>query len=267
MSTTNVTGEVLTSPINISNINCIFNACALNIVGNVAATFDVQNADATTKNSSSIRVNGELVTNTTAKGIFIVFQDEDWSPEVFRAAFRRDESSTVTSVINNVPPSTYTVIVYDLEEDGLPATTPSLELNNTVQVEGKEGLFFMSYICVSFTFSIAEPTMADSTAATIRSNGTAITVVCHDSSCVLVGREYGSRSLLVDTISDTMVKPIGKSGNYTFSVFMMNGKHNISEEPVVTKRFEIQPTKNDQGKNYSVIFCKCFLLLGVHCFR
>ena len=249
-----MTGKVLTSLINISNINCIFNACALNIVGNVAGTFDVQSADVRTKDSSSVRVNGELVTNTTAKGIFIVFQDEDGSPDVFRAGFRRDDSTTsVTSVINNVPPSTYTVIVYDLEEDGLPATSPSLELNNTVQVEGKEGLFFISYICVSFTFSIAEPVMADSTAATIRSNGTAITAVCHDSSCVLVGREYGSRSLLVDTISDTMVKPIGKSGNYTFSIFMMNGKHSISEEPIVTERIEIRPRKIDPGKSCLVI--------------
>ena len=123
------------------------------ILGNVAATFDVQSADANTKNSGSIRVNGELVTNTTAKGIFIVLQCDDGS-HVFRAAPRRDESSTVTSVINNVPPSTYTVIVYDLEEDGLPATTPSLELNDTQRVMEMEGLFFMSNasVCLYYIF-------------------------------------------------------------------------------------------------------------------
>ena len=121
------------------------------ILANVAATFDVQSASATTKDSGSITMTGELVTNTTAKGMFIVLQCEDGSPDVFRAVPRPDESTTsVTSDITNVPPSTYTVIVYDLEEHGLPATIPSLELKDTLGVMKMEGLFFMSngsYYC------------------------------------------------------------------------------------------------------------------------
>ena len=97
------------------------------------------------KDSGSITMTGELVTNTTAKGCFIVLQCEDESPDVFRAAPRPDKSTTsVISVITNVPPSNYTVIVYDLEEDGLPATTPSLELIDRLRVMEMEGLFFMS---------------------------------------------------------------------------------------------------------------------------
>ena len=71
-----------------------------------------------------------------------------------------------------------------------------------------------------------------------------MTVVCEfddiqDLSCVLVGREYGDKTLLlVENIINTIDVPIDKNGTYTFSIFVMDGQ-NISEEPVVTERIEI----------------------------
>ena len=86
-----------------------------------AATNDVQGANVVANGPGTINVTGEFIASTTAKGCFIVFQCEEGFPDVFRALLLPDNpSTTVNSTINNVPPSNYTFIIYDLEEDALP---------------------------------------------------------------------------------------------------------------------------------------------------
>ena len=84
-----------------------------------AATFDVQNATVNAA-SNGIIVTVNFITNTTATGCFIALQSEDGSPDEFRALLRPESETTLVATIDNVPPSTYTALFYDLEQDGLP---------------------------------------------------------------------------------------------------------------------------------------------------
>ena len=100
------------------------------------ATYDVQRVNAS--GSSTITVIVELMSNATAKGVFIVLWSEDGSPDELRALLRPDNHSTsVNYTIDNVPPSTYTVSAYDLEQDGLPNADPACEQSTTVSVTMK----------------------------------------------------------------------------------------------------------------------------------
>ena len=85
-----------------------------------------------------ISVTADLITDSLARGLFIVFQsdddDDDGSPDEFRAVLREGEEDSVSSTIPAPPPSTYSVLVYDLENDGLPNTHPALHLYDPVIV-------------------------------------------------------------------------------------------------------------------------------------
>ena len=98
---------------------------------------------------------GEFVSNSAAKGVFIVLQSVDGSsPDVFRAVLRPESGMTLTDVIAAVPPSTYLPAFYDLEEDGLPNSSPAVEQSNTVIVKGEgECHLFFSIIYVSNVLS------------------------------------------------------------------------------------------------------------------
>ena len=91
---------------------------------------------------------GEFIKNTTAKGCFIVLQCDYGSPDLFRALLLPDTFSTfVESIITNIPPSTYHMLVYDLEEDGLPNSIPAVEQNNNkIDVEGEGECLLVYYI-------------------------------------------------------------------------------------------------------------------------
>ena len=81
-----------------------------------SATFDVQNVTATST-GSKIFINGTFATNSTAKGLFVVLQCDDGSPDEFRALLSEgNREHDVT-----VPSSTYTILVYDLEHTALPS--------------------------------------------------------------------------------------------------------------------------------------------------
>ena len=128
--------------------------CALRVVNYdqcssfIVATHDVQSAvGSTTGASNEITVTGEFIQNTTASGCFIVLQSESGSPDVFRALLLPANFKTsVESIITNIPPSTYHMLVYDLEEDGLPNSTPAVEQNNSVTVEGEGECLLVYYI-------------------------------------------------------------------------------------------------------------------------
>ena len=99
-----------------------------------AATFDVQNATVNAA-SNGIAVTVNFITNTTATGCFIVLQSEDGSPDEFRALLRPESETTLEATIDNIPPSTYTALFYDKEQDGLPNSNVAYE-GNQVTVAG-----------------------------------------------------------------------------------------------------------------------------------
>ena len=103
------------------------------------ATNDVQSAAAATTKGTNNKINltGEFIENTTAQGCFVVLQCEYGNPDVFRALLLPDDFSTsVKSTILNILSSTYHMLVYDLEEDGLPSSHPAVEQITTVTVLG-----------------------------------------------------------------------------------------------------------------------------------
>ena len=95
------------------------------------ATYDVQVASLTASGQNKMDVTVEYIENTTAKGCFLVLQNSPVSPDMF-VAVPQSQSS-----IENIPASMYTVFVYDLEQDGMPNTSPAYEQNNYIAVSGK----------------------------------------------------------------------------------------------------------------------------------
>ena len=89
--------------------------------------------------SNSINVTGEFITNSTARGCFLVLRSEDGSPDAFRALLRSQPDSALMGTIDDLVSSTYTLLVYDLEQSGLPNIHPAYEVNNnfTVNRTGK----------------------------------------------------------------------------------------------------------------------------------
>ena len=88
------------------------------------ATYDVQNPEATWS-EDGMMVTGEFITDSRARGCFIVIISYEDTADVFRALQREDSSVTHIEEIINVPPSTYTVYAYDLEENALPNPFPA----------------------------------------------------------------------------------------------------------------------------------------------
>ena len=77
---------------------------------------------------------GVFATDSLAKGLFLVLQSEDGSPDEFRAVLReRQEDSHIT-----VPPSTYTLLAYDLEEDALPNENVAFKLQETLVMKNRK---------------------------------------------------------------------------------------------------------------------------------
>ena len=102
-----------------------------------AATFDLQTGNTSSDGIEGvISVIGYFINNTRAKGFFVVLQCEDGSVDVFRAVLPKNDSSTsLSGAINSVPPSTYAVFFYDLENDGLPNRKVAYQQNSTIVVE------------------------------------------------------------------------------------------------------------------------------------
>ena len=99
----------------------------------LSATYDVQVASLSASGQNKMDVTVEFIENTTAKGCFLVFQNSSESPEVFVAVSRSQSS------IENIPASLYAVFVYDLEQHGIPNTSPAYEQTNiTVRGKGKK---------------------------------------------------------------------------------------------------------------------------------
>ena len=119
----------------------------------IIATNDVQSAAASTNGTNNmILITAKFIEHTTAKGCFVVLQCQYGSPDVFRALLLPNNfSGSVENTIDGVPASTYSMLVYDLEEDGLPNTKPAVEQSRTVTVEG-EGKYVLFWHLASFCY-------------------------------------------------------------------------------------------------------------------
>ena len=175
---------------------------------------------------------GEFVSNSAAKGVFIVLQSVDGSsPDVFRAVLRPESGMTLTDVIAAVPPSTYLPAFYDLEEDGLPNSSPAVEQNDSLTVQGEDVSNNALSRYVSYLSS------------------SEVQIECDDidgSSCVLVYREYGNKTLVVKEYPQNTVFPVtltvdGDPENYTFAIFGKRGS-DINERPIVEGKVTIPVT-------------------------
>ena len=86
---------------------------------------------------------GEFMSGSQATGCLVVLQGPPSSPDIFRALLKTQSQDTVSTTVP-VPPSTYTVYGYDLEENGLPNTTPAVVLES--QIVNTSG-YLNNYLC------------------------------------------------------------------------------------------------------------------------
>ena len=83
-----------------------------------------------------ISVSGTFVTNSLARGCFLVIQCNEDTADIFVAIERKGTDQIVNESIP-VPPSSYIVYAYDLEENALPhhipaySPSPEIIINNT----------------------------------------------------------------------------------------------------------------------------------------
>ena len=98
----------------------------------LAATYDVQSATAEVM-GSEIEMTLHFITNSHAVGSLVVLQSDSGSPDEFRVLLRSGSDLTVTDMIS-VPPSTYTLYVYDLEEDGHINREPAILPDDKIRV-------------------------------------------------------------------------------------------------------------------------------------
>ena len=71
------------------------------------------------------------MSGSQAAGCLVVLQGPPTSPDILRALLRTQSQNTV-SLTFPVPPSTYTVYGYDLEENGLPNTMPAVIVESEI---------------------------------------------------------------------------------------------------------------------------------------
>jgi hypothetical protein len=177
-----------------------------------------------------VLVFGKFIKNTTASGLFAVFECNDGSHDEF-IAIQLEEENAVEQRIRNTPSSTYTVLVYDLEENGLPSTTLAYRPPNDV--------------IVSRGGSVPSPVSNMLRNADISFSGSKVTITCEaysGASCILVYREFGSESLAVmeiPTTTATTTFTMEGLEKYTFAVFGKSGD-NIDERPLVAKKHSEQ---------------------------
>ena len=99
--------------------------------GVYTATYDVQRLSVV-EEGDGVVVTGEFITDSRAGGCLLVLHrpsSSSSSPDIFRTLQRiqLEQGSTI-----RVPPSTYTVYGYDIEEDWLPNTMPAVVMNNQI---------------------------------------------------------------------------------------------------------------------------------------
>ena len=106
------------------------------------ATFDVQRPHAVaTDDGSMIKVTGEFINKSRAKGSFLALQS-NFSTKITFIVLKRNEINNIFSETISMPPSFYAVYVHDLEENSLPNMHPANPVPDIVQIKGKGTFFF-----------------------------------------------------------------------------------------------------------------------------
>ncbi|CAI8008565.1 hypothetical protein GBAR_LOCUS5864 [Geodia barretti] len=196
-------------------------------------TYDVQRMSVEERGVGGVLVRGEFMSGSRATGCLVVFEGPPSSPDIFRALLRTQSQDTVSTTVP-VPPSTYTVYGYDLEENGLPNTTPAVILESQLTISKGATLVKSSQLLKD----------ADITSEL----GSTIVIDCEfsevypEASCVLVYREYGSPLLTVVELSQLINFPVSitvdNPENYTFALFGKDSTTGTEEEPVICIKFD-----------------------------
>ena len=118
------------------------------------ATFDLQNPSAV-EDDNMITVSGTFITDSLARGCFIVIQCDEDNADIFVAIEREGSELTVKESIA-VPPSSYIVYAYDLEENALPHRIPADIPSPDDQITTDTNNTSMSLICVLYHYNIAQ---------------------------------------------------------------------------------------------------------------
>ena len=102
------------------------------------ATYDVQSLSVVGDGDDGVRVRGEFISDSRAAGCLLVLVGPSTFPDIFRA-LQRSHLEQGTTV--RVPPSTYTVYGYDIEEDELPNTMPAVTLDRQTITNSKSNRY------------------------------------------------------------------------------------------------------------------------------
>ena len=95
-------------------------------------TFDVQNIDATVDNGT-IRIMGKFMVNSPAKGYLIIVKCNSSSPDRIMAVL----NTSAAAVVAGLEPNIYDILVYDVEETGLPNEIPAVQIEDTTVSQGQ----------------------------------------------------------------------------------------------------------------------------------
>ena len=132
-----------------------------------------------------ITVSGTFITDSLARGCFIVIEDTSNDADIFVAIEREGSEQVITESIA-VPPASYIVYAYDLEENALPhhipadIPSPEIIINTPCQFLYSVCILSCQYLVCVFNLTDNEPTITSEflDSATITVDGTEVTVDC-----------------------------------------------------------------------------------------
>ena len=197
---------------------------------------------------------GEFITDSLARGCFILLQCNRHTMDRFRAIPRNGSEHDVFELIT-VDSSTYTIYAYDLEDNALPYPMPANTPNHQITINTSckyHTVHVHVYTIYIYTDTpIGNPSSKFLKNASISQDGSNVTVYCElvdnypTASCVLVYREYSNTTLNVEVFTSSfpesgiingsvIIDDPGK--NYTFAVFGRNSSTDIDIEPLTSIR-------------------------------
>ena len=217
-----------------------------------------------------IIVTGELITNSHAKGCFIVFQGNSTQADIFYVLARDKESITGLVTVHS---SINLLYGYDLEENALPNALPAVVLDiETTNTSNHYVILFIEFMCISLLYiatdskPITSSTFLESASISL-SGSSEVTVDCKvangypEASCVLVYREYGNTTLTVREYSQfsqlSITLSVDKPENYTFAIFGKNSE--IEKHPAyIVKLSTVDQPLPSQPPSPGMLLCICF---------
>ncbi|CAI8051932.1 hypothetical protein GBAR_LOCUS28410, partial [Geodia barretti] len=204
-------------------------------------TFDVQRPHAVaTDDGSMIKVTGEFINKSRAKGSFLALQS-NFSTKITFIVLKRNGINNIFSETISMPPSFYAVYVHDLEENSLPNMHPANPVPDIVQIKDKD------YEAMN---------VEDLKNASIVSNGSTVTINCAPkNSCVVIYGAYGNDTLNIFTKMFPLHLSLNPD-NYSFALFKRKDHNDIDERPFMNKFLVVERAKSSSppafdGENMS----------------